>query len=513
MKKILITSLVAGALTGCSGLHPLDKTLPPAKTVAASLAESWRSDDEPSVSGMASIVLYTPSAAPHSVQNKAIQLNLRPGVTLRDVAAMLAYKGVSLIITDPNVGNKTFFLPVFSGTVGQLLDLLSGATNTHFIWRSGALYAVDTVRIGVSIPQDEFVAEKLDAGLKSLGAKGLSSSEAGMLLAEVQANQLRDLRALIRRITDNAAIVTTQVAIMSVNLTKDQKEGVDWSRLQLAAGSDAANLMNSLNPNNSSTYISTNNSSSSSGTTATGTPTSSTSTAINFATQALKSPVNAGLLYSGNALRGALSLNGLTMIGFMNLLRNEFRAETLQNVTMRAATGGSGKFSSNTKVPYVKSVSTTTVGTNTTATTGSADFDTTNDGITLDLKPMYDAHAGTVSLSMQLKLETVMGYKDLTAGNGVGTVTQRPITAERSLDAKMRMRPGQLTVVGGLIFDQISDTRTGLPALPSQLDGRSYNLNRYELFVVLRPTVSVLEAPQERSTTYESLPAAAEPIE
>lgn len=499
MKKIIASIMVVSALSGCAGLQPLNKELPTEKAVMGNLAEAWN-EPEAAIEGLPSIVLYTPEAAPSNIQSKHISLTLRPNATLNDLSAIMAYKGISLVISDKDVASRSFYLPRFDGTIGQLLNTLSTVTNTHFVWLYGALYAVDTVNVGLSIPQDEFVAEKVEKGLGALKVTGLTSQEAGLLVATVKANQLRDMRALVRRITDNAAIVTTQVAVMSVNLTKDQKEGIDWSKLQMGTGSDSGSLMNSLNPSNTTAPAAT-------------ATTPGTTTPVATAAQVLKAPIAAGLLYTGGTLRGALDLKGLTMIGFMNMLKNEVRAETLQNMTMKISAGGAGTFKSNTKVPYVKSVSAVTTGTTTASTTGSATFDTANDGMTLDLKPTYDSHAGTVGLTMGLKMETVMGYKDLNAGNGVGTVTQQPITAERTFDAKLRVRPGQLSVVGGLVFDQVSDSRTGLPILNQKFDGRSLVVNRYELFVILRPTVSVLGAPQEKPTGYDALPAAAAPID
>jgi type II secretory pathway component GspD/PulD (secretin) len=159
------------------------------------------------------------------------------------------------------------------------------------------------------------------------------------------------------------------------------------------------------------------------------------------------------------------------------------------------------KLKSVTQIPYVSTVSVGTTGASSNGNAsllGGAKTSTANDGITMEMTPTFDAYSNTVSVKMDLSIQAVVGFSNLSAGNQLGSLSQ-PTTAERSFNDIIRVRPGQTVVVGGLTYDSVGDNRSG-PAFLSDTHGehKALTVNRLTMFIVVRPTITMLGAMAEK---------------
>ena len=520
MKSPFRLAAAAAALllvTGCSTITPKD--LPehaPATAekarAAMEIADGWNSPPV-MTDGKASIVITTPFSLPDEVKNRKVQVSLEPGATIKDVVAVLGELGVPILISDQEAAGKEFYLPRFSGTLGQLLAAVGRATDVWFTWHDGAVFVSSVERIAVTVPQDNTFSE---AVVKDLGALGIKEHavtwQAGMATMDVSPSQYRKVRQYMARMTHNAAFVTLQVAVVNVTLNQNAKQGIDWEKLQISAltgGSpmDVQAWQKAMNVNqgtaggvgggmngggfngggyNGGGYHG--GGSTGSGSNGSGTGTGNTGADSSNLGSIAGSVAQAAL--SGGALNGLVFGNRFNFSGMFNFLQTYGDAETKQNVLLKTVSGSEVEFKSLTQIPYVKEIGvTTSTSMNNNTALGSTQTEKADDGIEVKLTPTYDAAANTVSVKLNLAIKAVVAFNELSAGNQLGKLTQ-PTTAERSFTDILRMRPGQTVVVGGLSYDSVSNNY-GSPLFlqGTKAESQSLKLDRQSMFIVVRASV------------------------
>lgn len=495
------------ALSGCATHQPL-RERGTAKEAVSRSAESW---PEPAIEreGEMSMVLLTPMAIPAKVASKRLKLSLQPGTTVKDVVAVLAMEGVHIIVADSDAANKEFYLPRFEGTMGELTRVLSRSADVFFTWRDNTIVVSSKERFAVAVPQETKLGDKLKDGINALGGTAMAQPEAGMLVFECSPKILDQIKLYVDRLTRNSALVTLEVSILTVTLSDESKRGVDWDKLVLAVGQGTADAVTAGA-----------NAATSSVTATAGTTTATVAGAL---------PDSVVQLSSGG-IKAGLFTKRISMSLLMNLLDTYGTTDTLQNVKTKTLTGHEAELSNNTQIPYIQSVGVTpltsgvvqpTVATTTTGTTttngttitngttttgtngvvngvtngvtnstlmGSSQSATANDGVTLKLKPTYDRDANTVTIELNLAVNSVLGFNNLSAGNQIGNLSQ-PTTASRKLTDILRLRPGQTAIIGGVIYENTSDNRSTLLRTQS-IESNSLTKKRNEMFIVVRPTVS-----------------------
>lgn len=502
LKMRALAGVLSVLLSGCANVAPMeftkDKPVTPESAADALLmTERWNT---PSVvqEGKAAVVLLSPYAIPDEVRAKKITIELEPGAVIQDVVAVLGKLNVPVILSDQTVAGKEFYLPHFKGTLGGLLSAVTRSTDVWFTWHEGTIIVSGTERIGISMPQEAAFSEQLSKGLDALGIKDKSVSwQAGMAVIDISPSQFRKVRAFLERMTSNAAVVSLQVAVVNVTLNQNVKQGIDWDKLSLSAlrggnQSDLKSWQTAL----------------ASGSSATGSPgvvapvvanpavvagaaTGTTAAPVTDPTAAvstLRALTSVGM--TGSGLTGALFNSRFSFTGLFNFLQNYGEAETKQNVILKTVGGNKVEFKSLMQIPYVSEigVTTTTAGAGT-AALGSSKTEKADDGISVEMTPMYDASANSVTIDLKLSIKAVVAFNELSAGNQLGKLTM-PTTAERSFTDTLRLRPGETAVVGGLTYDSVSNNRNGPIFLQgSTLESQSMTVNRQTMFIVVRPTV------------------------
>jgi hypothetical protein len=483
-------------MAGCSTITPMEKPEEMPGTAdkardAVAVSDGWNT---PGVvrDGKSSVVLVMPSAVPDSVRRrKVVGVSLEPGATIKDIVAILGNMGFPIILADNDAGTKQFYLPTFNGTLGQLLDAISRANDVWFAWHDGTIVIASTERIAVSVPQDGAFADVLSKGLTSLGVKeNVVMWQAGMVSLDVTPSQFRKTRQYLARLTNNAAFVTLQLAVVNVTLNQNAKQGIDWEKLSIAgltSGSpiDIQNWQKALNPAPAATATSA---------TGTASTTPTTDTAVDLVNRVTQ------LTLGGGSLQGLVFGNRFNFSGMFNYLQTYGNAETKQNVLLKTITGNKVELKSLTQIPYVKEigVAASTSANNSTAL-GSTQTDKADDGITVEMTPSYDSAANTVTVSLKLAIKAVLAFNELSAGNQLGKLTQ-PTTAERSFNDLLTMRPGQTVVVGGLSYDSVSNSY-GSPLFlqGTKAESQALKVDRQSMFIVMRSSVERIGQLQEQS--------------
>lgn len=518
LKFRLLAVAAALVMSGCSTITPKEtpKDLPAsadAAKKAAEVSEGWNS---PAIvqDGKASIVLMTPYALPPSVKNRKVSVDLEPGATVQDVVASLGALGIPVLLADESAAGHPFFLPHFNGTVGSLLSAVSRATDVWFTWNDGTVVVSSTERIGVTVPQDATFSDSLSKGLDAIGIKEKAvTSDAGMVMMEVTPSQFRKARAYLARLTNNAAFITLQVAVINVTLNQNSKQGVDWSSLNVSAlkggspldvqawqqalgsgsGSGSGTTGTSGLGTTTGSTGSTSSTSTSSGTSSTSGSTSTVGSAANSVAGAVGSVANNVAQFGviGGALQGLVFGNRFNFQGMFDFLQTYGDTKTTQNVLLKTVSGTKVSFKSLTEIPYVSEIGvTTSTSSNNNTALGSSQTAKADDGIEVDMTPRYDAAANAVTIDMKLSIKAVLAFNQLSAGNQLGTLTQ-PTTADRSFTDLLRMRPGQTVVVGGLQYDSLENDRNSpLFLQDTKAEHQALTLSRQSMFIVVRSNIA-----------------------
>jgi general secretion pathway protein D len=108
-------------------------------------------------------------------------------------------------------------------------------------------------------------------------------------------------------------------------------------------------------------------------------------------------------------------------------------------------------------------------------------------GITLEVLPFINDE-GVVSMEIVQQIQDIVGSQ-IIDGNAV------PITTDRSANAKVNVRDGEMVVLGGFIKTKVTESESNVPVLSDvpllgALFRRTVDVNeRNELIVMMRPTV------------------------
>lgn len=462
----LLSAACAAAFTGCAVssqqlAEGTEKFPAQAERAQKRLQDDW---PVPAVisSGEPLAVLQTPMVLPRAIQNTRAALSFAPGTPVDAVAAYLASLGYSVIVGDEAAGKRTFYLPNYNGTLGGLLAAVSRATDVWFTWQDGTIVISSEERLAITLPQEAGLAKTIKAGLGSLGdANAAALWEAGMVSVDVKPSTYRRIRAYLERMSQNAAILSINAAVVTLDLNKEVKSGVDWENLSLSLGKNLnADALTATSP----------------------------------------VPIVDGKL-GGSGLALSVTRGRFKLDALVDFLSRYGNTETRQDLILKSVSGGKVEIKSLVQVPYVRGVSNngivsngssgTTGGTTNNSTTATVETDKADDGIEMKVSPTYDASVGAVAMDVALSLKAVLGYNKLSAGNQVGELTQ-PTTAERKFESSIRMRPGETVVLGGVTYEQLID-RQGRPLFipeSSQLVRSDVTTRKQSIFVVLRPTVT-----------------------
>lgn len=385
----------------------------------------------------------------------------------------------------------------YKGSLGSLLDILRRASSVISLQRGTHIYLGTLARYSVDLPQDNGIMDAIAAEIGQLGGtEVVKSVTSGQLIYQAPPD-IHDhlINPYLNRVSDNLAMVTMQVAVVSLAINDSTSQGFDWNafRIKMDSRNNGSGISDVTGTTGTGTGTETGTD------TTTGTDTSTSVPAISEIgdlIDATSSAVSIGRTASGTLFGRAATM---TIGSALNFLSTFGETEITQNVELRTIAGQPVTLRSGQEVPYVSGVSNTTTGD---ATVGSAQTETIETGLTVDLEPYYDSGTSLVTLKMDLEQRQILQFVELSAGNEVGTITQ-PLTQDQNLTDLIRLPVGQTVVVGGLQNENSSTTgnepaflRSALPE-KAQFGNRTRNVSRTAFFIVIRPTVTVFERSRE----------------
>lgn len=380
----------------------------------------------------------------------------------------------------------------FEGTVGELVSSLRTGLGIVTWYENGLIYISNQERYAITLPQNKDVMSAVADEIKSLGAGNVVTSLRGGKIIYTASPTTQDqvIGPFLERMRRNLAVVNLQVAVVSLALNDSSDSGFDWNAFSVAFDSTGKGIKEATG---SDAAKSTKAKADDDGDDDAG------GEAGDMIGEAIKLGAT-GLSLNKTNLGNVFGTYGaLTVAGALNFLSNFGTTNVTQNVSLKTLSGSVVKLQSGQEVPYVKGVSNTSNGDN---TTGSTETETVETGLTIEMSPQYDSDAELVTVDVDVKLDAILDFVELSAGKEIGSITQ-PLVQKQNMNDIVRVQAGKTVVIGGLQYD--SDSQNGVePAfirkqLQKQGKGltggsRSQQVTRNALFIILRPTITVYEA-------------------
>ncbi|MCM8797970.1 MAG: DNA topoisomerase, partial [Candidatus Omnitrophica bacterium] len=288
--------------------------------------------------------------------------------------------------------------------------------------------------------------------LKTLITDGGLLSESGKLIIDSRSNRmlvvdtplnLSKIEDLIKQVDVKPRQVNIEAKILDVSLTDTESLGIEWTWVKPRGGASTDDTLTS-------------------------------GFKVDSATGAGKGFFKYGTL---DAAEIALVLEAL--------MKRE-RANVLSKPTITTLNNEEAKINVTSKIPYQTGTITTETGGGTTTT--SVSWAEKEVGVTLSVTP-YICESGEIIMKIEPTASLLQGY------TSDDPKTRYPLIMTRSATTQVMVRDGETLVIGGLITQELRDTKTGVPVLgdipilglPFQKRGKE--LKNTELIIFITPHI------------------------
>jgi hypothetical protein len=484
--KAVFLGLGIAILSGCAMMPPHLPPIGPTPKPIAIVRNPVRVVPDAMQIGLSSTITG-PCDQPVSIQTTG-------KAEVKDLAPLLYAQGIALVYGDS--GDKGLYLPQWSGSICQFGAMLADYLGGSWSWDGHTL----------TIGSKRTVTGYLPASLVKTVRKDFSSlgipvkvSALGVFSGDLDRNEYRTLRAYFARLKRGVALITLQVAAVSLHQSYSHGAGFDWQSFAAALGSP--NLLR----NAAGTVAAVAGSAAGyprlgGGLHYPGGRPAYSGTQVSTTTTAPATANGGSLGFKG----GSLSLSGhspsVSVSSVIHLLSTYGKIALLQNASIQALSGTSVDLKSITKTPYVSGVGVGGYGVGTGASSaassgrgfsglGLAQTSTATAGLTLKITPIYSPGQSYVTLKIKASLNSVQQFVNLSAGNQIGSLTQ-PVTQQQSLDSSVAVPAGRPAVIGGLVYTS-RNTQQAAPNGFYGLADHSVKTTRDRLFIIVRPTVTL----------------------
>jgi general secretion pathway protein D len=456
--------------------------------------ELERKEQEARVASLMSV----PRLKPINSQISTLKMNNQPPKVLYETVGKLA--GVNVVF-DPGYQNgKNANLDISNSTLEEALDDIAMETKTF--WKPISANTIFVAEDNVTKRRDYE-----DQVVKVFYLKNITSvQEFQEIVTAVRS--ITDIRRMFTYNAQNAVMcrgTVDQIALaekLFTDLDKPKSEVVldvvvmyanrDRTRnlaaglvsggnagLSIPIGFSPSSTLQASNPLGTAS-TSTTGTATTSGTTVgsttgtTGTGTSSTTSATIGINQIGKVSLNDFQISLPSALFQAIVTDNKTKV--------------LQSPQVRASDGQKVSLRIGDKVPYATGSFQPGVGTVGVSPLVSTQFNFAEVGVNVDMTPHVH---GSDEVTMHILIE----ISDVSSNVTIGGLTQ-PVISQRKTEAEIRLRDGEVSLLGGLLEDQLTDSVSGLPGIVDIpvlghlfFGGQNKEVVRQELIIALIPHI------------------------
>lgn len=525
MKRTLLFTTLLALLGGCASNPELrdteamkiDEVDGMMKEKQKKFHETW-SRDTPSLTYLdrgTDIYVEKMSAIPDSIKDKKMYgITIERGSTLKHLEGILHPYGIRFMFDggedNEKLADLKYHIKNFVGTVGELLSMIEELHNITFDHiGSNTLRVSKSSTYIASLPQQEGVLESVMENIQSLGASDVKTNLlSGSLVYSATTREQKYIQQFFNRFYENYASVQYQLTVFNVSLDRDISDGFNWSELELITGNVEAALaggvidqllaqLSGQNQGNNGTNGVNNNTNNNNNNNNNNNGENGNSDTPNFGYSSRYDgssidDIKGFSWFKPDKFETGLFNDNLSVSIAVDWMNQYGDTKAEQSVFSEIVTGKEAVFSTKRKVPVIGDQQTSFIGNDNPTATQSFQTENEEVGVEVKLTPYYDASSQEVTLELDLSLSNIIGVDELQTATGA-TVRQY-ITEEQKLPTTVRMKAGETKLLGGMIFETISETRDE----PNIVSARGY-INRVTtktaMFVLVRPTVRMFRRP------------------
>lgn len=363
----------------------------------------------------------------------------------------------------------------FNGKLSDLFKTLSASTGYFFSYDNGAIIMKERETFSVLVPNYPDLLKAVEINMVKLGAEGVGYDDISSSMSfRVDYAGYQRLKEYLVNLRDNVSLVTMRIVLMNVRLNSGSSMGIDWS--QMAVGYQSQNIQNL-----GFKQLAQSASNSSSSTSTTGTTTNTTSPTNLFAE-------GVGALFNTSGANLFMESSKFSLSALFSFMENFGKFNVMQNVFVETMSGKKGKIEIVTESPYVSEIGITALSNNSAATSATAKTTTAKAGVIMNITPYYNKKQQMLTIDLKVNVEGVNRYITLSAGSQLGSFMQ-PETTKKSVETFLRMKPEQVAIIGGMVYELNDDNVNGLPGdtyLTKNVVGKK---EKEELVIIVKPTI------------------------
>lgn len=231
----------------------------------------------------------------------------------------------------------------------------------------------------------------------------------------------------------------------------------------------------------------------------TGTASTATGTATTSGTTVGSATTGTGTTGSSTSTSGSIQLAQIGKVSFndfsvtlpsalLQAIVTDNKTKVLQSPQVRASDGQKVSLRIGDKVPYATGSFQPGIGTVGVSPLVSTQFNFAEVGVNVDMTPHVH---GTDEVTLHILIE----ISDVSSNVTIGGLTQ-PVISQRKNEAEIRLRDGEVSLLGGLMEDQLTDSVSGLPGIVDIpvlghlfFGGQNKEVVRQELIIALIPHI------------------------
>ncbi|MDY0030001.1 MAG: type II and III secretion system family protein [Pseudobdellovibrionaceae bacterium] len=350
--------------------------------------------------------------------------------------------------------SKTITVTNLRGPLDTIVHEICSLGDMYCSYQSGILVVKDTQVFTVSIPpitaadSMSSLLTNISAAVGSItGTSPITDASTRTIVYRASQRTSELARRYFQRLRSSTALVVFETYVWEVSLDSGNTTGIKWSLFdKVGRFKFGVNVAGAADPN-------------------------------------VGSPISIGLPTTGSV---DFDVNDV-----FQFVSSYGAVKTVSQPQITVLSGSSARLRVADTQNYVASLSRTTTdgGTTTVSTT----TDSVDSGFTLEIGSNWDN--STVYGDINILLQEVRGID--TFDDNPDAVVQLPQTTERELETQVRIRPGDLLLIAGLVRETDSLDKEGIgtsePSLPFSRAAQAHNT---ELVFLMRPRVVVFTAEQ-----------------
>lgn len=456
---------------------------------------------------------------PQKIAQRQVDINLdaRAKLTVGELTDVLRTQGYRVVSQLTDSAQNPLLLHRYKGSMEDFMQMLAATQNVAYEYRSGVIFLVEASRFSASLPKSKELLEQVAKSVADMGGQSVHTDMlAGMVYYSAKPNISDYIAEYLDRISQNSAMVTLQIAVVTVSLNRDADRGFDWgsvlanngagtptSMLSNGVAGAGMNQMQSGYPGyggypsaggypgypGAGGYPNYGN----------GSVGGAFGSAVGSAVGDAAAKVAKGSVFSftgGTGLGYMFNSQNFSLTAAIKALSTFGTARTEQNVVLGTVSGMPVKMESGDEIPYVKEIG--AAGVYGSGLMGSSSTDVKKTGLKLSVLPNFDAADNSVMADIGVEMSTLVGYIQLNAGNALGTQSQ-PQMRNLKFSNLGRLRVGGTLIVGGITYNQVSDTYNGLPGVEElPIGSKVSKTEKSSVYIVVRPTVVIFSPDAKR---------------